>query len=70
MIKSTECVISSCLTVFIKFPRFLSAVGPMNNASLYQQDKDESSDALLGRLDSKGIQTVTVTKNLITYIYN
>lgn len=42
----------------------------MNNASLYQQDKDESSDALLGRLDSKGIQTVTVTKNLITYIYN
>ena len=63
-------MISSCLIVFIKFPRFLSTVGPMNNASLYQQDKAESSDALLGRLDSKGIQTVTVIKNLITYIYN
>lgn len=56
-----------CLYKIPKIPVYSRAY---EQRFLVPTGQPESSDALLGKLDSKGIQSVTVTKNLITYIYN
>lgn len=43
---------------------------PVYSRAYEQRFLVPTGQSLLGRLDSKGIQTVTVTKNLITYSYN